>query len=84
VSTFPNSDNESAARPLVKGRYSPELHLAIGMLRIFNAKDNNFLSFLIKKFTTFDAKGFTLMQKNVDIFYQKVYNIYKKYAKKFT
>ena len=41
LSIFPYSDAESAARPLVKGRYKPELHLAIGMLRIFNAEDNN-------------------------------------------
>lgn len=40
-SIFPVSDNESAARPLVKGRYDPELHLAIGMLRIFDATQNN-------------------------------------------
>jgi hypothetical protein len=33
--------NESAARPLVKGNYNPDLHLAIGMLLIFNAEDNN-------------------------------------------
>ncbi len=38
---FPVSDNESAARPLVKGNCNPDLHLAIGMLRIFNAEDNN-------------------------------------------
>ena len=38
---FPYSDLESASRPLVKGRYKPELHLAIGMLRSFNAEDNN-------------------------------------------
>jgi DNA-binding XRE family transcriptional regulator len=41
LSIYPFSDNESAARQLVKGRYNPELHLAIGMLRIFNAEDNN-------------------------------------------
>jgi hypothetical protein len=38
---FPYSDGESAARPLVKSRYNAELHLAIGMLRIFNAEDNH-------------------------------------------
>ena len=35
LSVFPYSDSESSARPLVKNRYNPELHLAIGMLRIF-------------------------------------------------
>ncbi len=41
LSIFPYSDNESSARPLVKGRYNAELHLAIGMLRSFNAEENN-------------------------------------------
>jgi len=41
LSVFPYSDSESPARPLVKNRYNPELHLAIGMLRIFNAEENN-------------------------------------------
>ena len=37
---FPYSDLESASRPLVKGRYKPELHLAIGMLRSFSAEES--------------------------------------------
>ena len=41
LTIFPLSDAEAATRPLVKRRYNPELHLAIGMLRIFNAEDNN-------------------------------------------
>ena len=40
-SIFPYSDTESASKPLVKGKYLPELHLAIGCLRIFNAKENS-------------------------------------------
>ena len=41
MSIFPYSDNESSARPLVKGRYNVELHLAMGMLRSFTAEENN-------------------------------------------
>jgi hypothetical protein len=41
LSIFPYSDTEAASRPLVKGRYKPEMHLAIGMLRTFNAEHNN-------------------------------------------
>ena len=40
-SIFPYSDSESASKPLVKGKYIPELHLAIGCLRIFNAEENS-------------------------------------------
>jgi hypothetical protein len=40
-SIFPYSDSESGSKPLVKGKYLPELHLAIGCLRIFNAKENS-------------------------------------------
>ena len=40
-SIFPYSDTESVSKPLVKGKYNPELHLAIGCLRIFNAEDNS-------------------------------------------
>ncbi len=38
---FSYSDSESGSKPLVKGKYLPELHLAIGCLRIFNAKENS-------------------------------------------
>jgi hypothetical protein len=41
LSIFSVSDNESAARPLVKRRDDPDLHLAIGMLRIFDAEQNS-------------------------------------------
>lgn len=41
LSIFPVSDSEATARPLLKSRYDPELHLAIGMLRIFNAGCNS-------------------------------------------
>ncbi len=34
-------DNEAAAKPLAKRRYNPDLHLAIGMLRCFNAELNS-------------------------------------------
>ena len=37
---FPFSDSEASARSLVKNPYTPELHLAIGMLRIFDAERN--------------------------------------------
>jgi hypothetical protein len=40
-SIFPYSDTESASKPLVKGKYLPELHLAIGCMRIFNATENS-------------------------------------------
>ena len=38
---FPFSDSEASARPLVKNPYNPDLHLAIGMLRIFDAERNS-------------------------------------------
>jgi len=38
---FPVSDIEAAGGPLVKGRYQPELHLALGLMRIFNAELNS-------------------------------------------
>ena len=38
---FPYSDSESASKPLVKRRYNADLHLAIGMLRVFNAEENS-------------------------------------------
>ena len=40
-SVFPISDNESTARPLLKGSYNQELHLAIGLLRMFDAEANS-------------------------------------------
>ena len=40
-SIFPNSDSEATTRPLLKGRYNPELHLAIGLLRMFDAEANS-------------------------------------------
>ena len=40
-SIFPISDTEATARPLLKGRYNEELHLAIGLLRMFNAEANS-------------------------------------------
>ena len=40
-SIFPTNDAESASKPLVKGKYDPDIHLAIGLLRIFNAKQNS-------------------------------------------
>ena len=41
LSIFPTSDTEATARPLVKGKYDHELHLAIGLLRMFDAKANS-------------------------------------------
>jgi hypothetical protein len=38
---FPYSDSESGSKPLVKGKYLPELHLSISCLHIFNAKQNS-------------------------------------------
>ena len=40
-SIFPLSDNEAAAKPFLASDYNPELHLAVGMLRIFNAEENS-------------------------------------------
>ena len=40
-SIFPISDTEATARPLVKGKYNQELHLAIGLLRMFDAEANS-------------------------------------------
>jgi hypothetical protein len=40
-SIFPVSDTEATARPLVKGKYNHELHLAIGLLRMFDAEANS-------------------------------------------
>ena len=40
-SIFPYSDTEAAGKPLVKGKYVPALHLAIGCLRVFNAEENS-------------------------------------------
>jgi len=37
---FPLNDNDVAGGPLVKGRYHAERHLAIGLLRVFDAKLN--------------------------------------------
>ena len=41
LSIFPTSDTEATARPLVKGKYNQELHLAIGLLRMFDAEANS-------------------------------------------
>ena len=41
LSIFPVSDNEATARPLIKGKYNHELHLAIGLLRMFDAEANS-------------------------------------------
>lgn len=38
---FPVSDLEASSKPLVKGRYDPDLHLAIGCLRMFDATQNS-------------------------------------------
>jgi hypothetical protein len=38
---FPLNDNDVAGGPLVKGRYHAERHLAIGLLRVFDAKLNS-------------------------------------------
>jgi hypothetical protein len=38
---FPLSDAEASSRPLVKNRYNPELHIAIGLLRCFDARENS-------------------------------------------
>lgn len=38
---IPYSDIESASKPFIKRRYNADLHLAIGMLRIFNAEENS-------------------------------------------
>ncbi len=38
---FPVSDNEAAAKPLVTGKYNPDLHLALGLLRTFNSELNS-------------------------------------------
>ena len=40
-SVFPISDTEATARPLLKGSYNQELHLAIGLLRMFDAEANS-------------------------------------------
>ncbi len=40
-SIFPYSDTEAAGKPLVKGKYIPALHLAIGCLRVFIAEQNS-------------------------------------------
>ena len=40
-SIFPVNDAEFASKPLVKSKYNPELHLAIGMLRSFDASRNS-------------------------------------------
>ena len=40
-SIFPISDSEATARPLLKGGYNQELHLAIGLLRMFDAEANS-------------------------------------------
>jgi hypothetical protein len=37
---FPMTDAEAASKPLVKNKYNSQLHLAIGMLRIFDATQN--------------------------------------------
>ena len=37
---FPISDVQAAGSPLVKGRYTAQLHFTIGMLRIFDAQEN--------------------------------------------
>ena len=42
LSSFPYSDNESAAMPSVNGRYNPQLHLAIGMLRSSSPPQSDF------------------------------------------
>ena len=41
LSIFPTSDTEATARPLIKGKYNHELHLAIGLLRMFDAEANS-------------------------------------------
>ena len=40
-SIFPISDSEATALPLLKGGYNQELHLAIGLLRMFDAEANS-------------------------------------------
>ena len=37
---FPMTDAEATSKPLVKNKYNSQLHLAIGMLRIFDATQN--------------------------------------------
>ena len=41
VNFIPDGYSQSASKPLVKGKYLPELHLAIGCLRIFDATENS-------------------------------------------
>ena len=38
---FPVSDMEATAKPLAKGRYKPDLHVALGFLRQFDATQNS-------------------------------------------
>jgi hypothetical protein len=38
---FPLSDAEASSRPLVKNRYNPDLHIALGLLRCFDARQNS-------------------------------------------